>query len=589
MTRITLIATQSDLPSVEGRIGFLCETAPDGTLATRYPQALPVGELIGDFSETKQRANDLAARLLADEPPLRGVQQFRIFEEIVIRELQHIFHAINLHERLGALRIESCAFSGLSRYAAMLSSLNALTGSEIAVHAPRVGGSPIVQSLKRSWRRLLDAGQFHEKARRELRLVSEKIDPFHTFPLWRTAQGSWRRGEIWFYSTAFTFTKIGQLYEPHCPEPFRYLVENPATGGAPLKEQSRAYTSIYEFGCAEFIPKSDELASAKAILRNHLAQATLQAPDSLARDLLLDSHFLAGFFDRMLAQGLFATALFDNWAERAQPAALVVGNPVFEGYALHAARKQSIPTVLLQHGILGDFCQFVDPPADHYIVRGWFWREFLSSSAAAKAKILNPAQPAVTPLADSADRRTILFLTAPYSMQEFWPSADLDDILRTLLQAAFEANAELIVRVHPLESLGAYEAKVRELSSISATLARVTFSQGASLDPILERSAVAVTFASTAFLDCLRHRVPVVSFRWHDFSFRRQLEERGVFHFAESLAELRQVVQRAVHSDLPPFSGDNGPFLASTPADELRHGLRCCIEPMARTVGELCT
>lgn len=577
MTRITLVTAKSNLQSVEGRIGLLCETAPDGTLTARYPQALSVGELIGDFSETKQRASDLAARLLADEPPLRGVQQLRIFEEVVLRELQHIFHAINLHERLGALGIGSCAFSGPSRYAAALMSLCARTGSAITVHVPRVAKSPIVQSLKRSSRRLADAGQSREKIWRELRLVGERIDPFHTFPLWRTAQGSWRPGQIWFYSTAFTFTKIGQLYEPHCPEHFRYLVENPATGGAPLKEQSRTFSSIYEFGCADFIPKSDELAAAKAALRDHLAQAKLQARDGLARDLLLDSQFIAGFFDRLLAQGLYSTTLFDHWIERVQPAALVVGNPVFEGYALHAARKQTIPTVLLQHGILGDFCQFVDPPADHYIVRGRFWREFLSIAAQAKAKILNPAQPAVTRLAGRADRRAILFLSAPFSMQEFWPSADLDDVLRTLLQAAFEMNAELIIRPHPLESLGTYKAKVRDLSSTSATLARVTFSQGASLDPLLERSAVAVTFGSTAFLDCLRHRVPVVGFGWHDFSVRRQIAEHGVFHFAESLAELRRIIQRAIDGELPPFSGDIGPFLASTPADELRQGLRSAL------------
>ncbi len=588
MTRITLVAAQSKLPSVQGRIGFLCETAPDGTLTTRYPHALPVGELIGDFSETKQRANDLAVRLLAGEPPLRGVQQLRIFEEIVLLELQHIFHAINLHERLRALGIGSCAFPEPSRYAAVLTSLSALTGSAITVHAPRVARSPIVASLKRSARRLMDAGRSRENNRRELRLVGEKIDPFHIFPLWRTAQGRWRPGEIWFYSTAFTFTKIGQLYEPHFPRPFRYLVENPATGGAPLKEQGRPYMSIYEFGRAEFIPKSGELAAAQAALCNHLAQATLQARDSLARDLFFDSPFVAGFFNRMLAQGLYATALFDNWIERVQPAAVVVGNPVFEGYALHAARKYMIPTVLLQHGILGDFCQFVDPPADHYVVRGWFWREFLSGAAAAKAKILNPAEPAVTRLADSADRRAILFLTAPFSMQEFWPSADLDDILRTLLEAAFATNAELIIRVHPRDSPGIYTAQERKLRSPSATPAKVTFSQGASLDPVLERSAVAVTFASTAFLECLRHRVPVVSFRWHDFSFRRQIEQHGVFHFAASLAELRQIVQRAIDGDLPPFAGDIEPFLASTPAGELRQGLRSCIRPMARTAGKSC-
>lgn len=98
-------------------------------------------------------------------------------------------------------------------------------------------------------------------------------------------------------------------------------------------------------------------------------------------------------------------------------------------------------------------------------------------------------------------------------MQEFWPSSDLADILEALLQAAYETRAEFIVRVHPLESLDAYQAKIRKLESRLAIRAKVRFSQGTSLDPILERSAVAVTFASTAFLDCLRHRAPIVSSR----------------------------------------------------------------------------
>ena len=68
MTSITLITAKSDLSSVKGRIGFLCETAPDGTIPTRYPEALTITELIGDFSETKQRAAHLAAKLLAGEP-----------------------------------------------------------------------------------------------------------------------------------------------------------------------------------------------------------------------------------------------------------------------------------------------------------------------------------------------------------------------------------------------------------------------------------------------------------------------------------------------------------------------------------------
>lgn len=195
MTSITLITAQSDLLSVDGQIGFLFETAPDGALAARYPDALTMAALIGDLSATKQRASDLAANLLANEPALRGVQQLRVFEQLVIHELQHIFHAINLHERLRALRIGSCEFSGPSRYAAILSSLSARTGSEIAVSAPPVTGHPIASSLKRGWRRLQTSGLSRETLGQELRLVLERADPFHTLPLWRKARGSWQKGE----------------------------------------------------------------------------------------------------------------------------------------------------------------------------------------------------------------------------------------------------------------------------------------------------------------------------------------------------------------------------------------------------------
>ena len=168
-------------------------------------------------------------------------------------------------------------------------------------------------------------------------------------------------------------------------------------------------------------------------------------------------------------------------------------------------------------------------------------------------------------------------LTAPYGLQGFWHSADAADILRALLHVASEMKTELIVRVHPLEPIFAYERAVREMSSELADV-KVTYSQGSSLEPLLARSAVAVTFASTAFLDCLRRHVPIVSFDWHDFSYRRQLEKHGVFHFAGSLAELRQLARRAVLGDLAAFSGDDSALLNRTPADELVHTLSRCVE-----------
>jgi hypothetical protein len=101
----------------------------------------------------------------------------------------------------------------------------------------------------------------------------------------------------------------------------------------------------------------------------------------------------------------------------------------------------------------------------------------------------------------------------------------------------------------------------------------VTYSQGPGLDDVLERAAVAVTFSSTAFLDCLRHRVPIVSFGWHDFSYKHQLEEYGVFHFCDNLADLRQLIRLALQGELPEYSASVAPFLADSSEVEIERTL----------------
>jgi len=61
------------------------------------------------------------------------------------------------------------------------------------------------------------------------------------------------------------------------------------------------------------------------------------------------------------------------------------------------------------------------------------------------------------------------------------------------------------------------------------------------LDSLLANTAVAVTYSSTVFLDCLRHGIPIISFDWHDFAYKSLIEEHNVFHFARDLADLESL------------------------------------------------
>lgn len=573
MADLTILQPGDPIDGITGPVGLLFECAPDSRVRRNNPDALALPELIGDFDTIKRQAFDLATRLLAGEPLLRGVAQLRIFEEVVIRELQYAFHALHLRRQLGALGIRRCRFVKASRFATALADLGERGELDVAIEAPagRVR-PPVATSLSNSVRRLWQSRLSGAGVRNELRLVLDRIDPFHR----RRAivpRRARKRGGLWFYSTAYTFTKAGLLYEPHFPAPFEFLIENPATGGRALRESSRPFVSIYEFASWADAPKKREVRDAGAALVAHVNGFPLEDEDALARAMLMRSAFMQTFLGRLLPSGLFGTALFDRWVESVRPDAVIVGNPVFEAYALHAARRRGIPTILLQHGILGDFCQFVDPPADHYVVRGEFWKQFLAPAARQRAGVLNPAQADPATSATRADGGTLVFISAPYALQEFRDEGDLDEILSVLVAAACEAGRELVIRVHPLERVADYRRRIGSILAGMAIAPAVSYSQGPGLDGVLHPAAVAVTFSSTVFLDCLRLRVPIVSFAWHDFSYRRQIEQWGVFRFAHDLADLKLLIADGLAGRLKPFAKSTEPFLAATPDGVLRADL----------------
>ena len=554
-----------------GLVGLLYECATDSSLAHAAAETILLPQLIGEFATIKARAFQLARKLLQEEPIFRGVQQLGIFEELVIRELQHAYHLLYMHDELLRRGISDCQFDRSSwtseGFGPICRALGPTIRVSIAEAAERREGA-----VARSWRRIVASKFAVAAVRSEMHEVLNRIDPVHRRHAYR-AKRSFVRDGIWFYSTAYTCTKIGLLYEPYFPRELNYLIENPLTGGRALEELGRQYVPLYDFASAWMIPSARESAAVGKQIVESLRSVRLDAQDSLARDYLLRSRFFETFMRRLLPIGLFSSALFDDWVAKAQPAALVVGNPVFEGYATLSARRSGIPTILLQHGVLGDYCQFWDPPVDHYIVRGQFWQDFLSPAARKRARVLNPSPATVLSTSLHVDRDSLVFLTAPYPQHEFWQEKDLDEILCVLLRAVEESQKELVIRVHPLESLSEYRGRVDRLARVAKRRARVRLSQGPGLERDLARAAAVLTYWSTVFLDCVRDQIPIISFGWHDFSFKPGIERNGVFHFARDLADLERLATIALRGQLPAFSGRVEPFLAASATDQLARQL----------------
>lgn len=569
-SQVTLAGKATDWTDLHGPAGLLFECAPDSAARRRMEPTLSIEELIGDFDAIKASAVRLARKLIEGEPVIEGAGHLRIFEEPLIRALQTAFHTLALRDALEARGVRECVFGSASRFARTLDRLHRLGGTGFAVRAPRE--APALGSIRRSWNRLRQDNFNLLAMRRELREVRRRIDPYSEMRIARRYPRV-DRDKTWFYSTALNFTRIGLLYEPYFPEAFRYLVENPLNDAQPLKQAGRGFLTRHDFAQRDMIPSPAQIEDARRAIRRHVADFALSAREAEARELLFADPFMETFLARHLPIGMFDLRLFDRFIERAEPRAIVTGNPVFEGYALSRARRAGIPSVVLQHGILGDFCQFTDPPVEHYVVRGTFWRDFLDERPRRRAIVANPpaARSASRPSV-SARRDTITYISNWYESVEFLHQGDLLGILRTLVEAARRHDGELAIRVHPCDSPGEYRKHIAGLTAGTKDV-RVTFSQGAGLEELLRRSAVAVLHASTVFLECVRLHVPIVSPGWQDFSYKRLIREHGVFHFACDLNDLERLVGKALRGEIPAFDSDAGPFLADMPEAEVRDRL----------------
>lgn len=564
LEKITLLSGDAKESIEEGQVGLLFECAPDSEIRKKYPKALAVSELIGDFDDVKDTAYYLVTQMLKDEPVIEGVQQLSVFDELVIREVQKILHAKKLHEKLVSLCVSRCVFMHDSSLISSLQVINDIRGGEIDIFTPgyKPNSTSYYSLFKRVCKRLFQSGSKVDNIIYELRLFMDRIDPFHrrSSVLQNKAIPTRR---IYFYSTAYTFSRIGMVYEPYFPESFEYVVENVSASGKALKEQGRSFISIYDFNKWKIAPRKKAIDKAKVAIIEHICSVDLGSEYACLIEAYINSEGFKFFLNRLLPRGLFHTRLANSFMDAAKPKAIVVGNPVHEAYLLHSARVRNIPTLLLQHGVLGDYCQFVNPPVDHYIVRGQFWRDFLSPEAASRAHLINPPCKKDENTKKVVGNDKVLFLTAPYSHMPYCEESDLDEIIRTLMKACEALNRELIVRVHPLESVGYYQHRINNIKYPAGKGLSITYSQGEGVDNLLYQSAVAVTFSSTVFLDCLRLNVPIISFGWHHFSYKKKIQQYSVFHFCRSLAELEDMVGRALSGNLQPYEDSVEPFLST--------------------------
>ena len=568
MKKITLI-TSSELLShcKHEHVGILIESASDSHFSTMFTRATPIMDLIGHPDERRQFAGQLTAKLLSDEPRLRGIPQLTVFQEQLSWELQKIFCLLHVYDYLINHNFNLCELTSPSWWGNGLMRLSKLKPSQCTIKIPCIKQH---HRLKNALNRVMASGLSLNTIYDEFHHGLDYLDPFHFRSQWMNPFKHERhdKHKLWYYTTAITFTNIGLSYEKFFPEPFHFLVEDKLTGGKPLYHQHRSFAYLYDFLNTSFIPKKDEIIDSAEHIQQHLLRVQLDEKENLARQLLMESGLMNQFFSRVLPQGLFSSSLFGEWIEKTEPKAVIVGNPVFEGYALYQARARKIPTILLQHGILGEYDFYAEYPVDYYLLRGQFWYERISPHARKNALIMSPRDEAKSIAIQKSN--VIILITTPLHLRYISIDVDFKSIFETLLHTVAEIGMQLIIRVHPMEKISTYKKQVKALSRDASHQRAITYSQYDPLDPLLKKAAAAVMFGSTVFMDCIRLNVPIISFAWYDFAIKNKISQYQIFNFAKDLADFKNLIHQASRRELQIHTKDAHFILHDTSDDVMK-------------------
>ena len=565
-----LFGTDSDLSKIAGNAGLLCEFPDDSQWRKAAEFCYGPQELLDSANAALSVAHSVVSKLLAGLLSVEGLPILSIFEEPFLEQVSYAVQAFHLDQWISSHGFSRCDFHGYSPWLDRLRRVRSLTGSryELMAHVPFAESSWVRRGVRKLLRSRTPPSEV-------FRQVAPLVSRHASATRFRTLAEQAPHGGIWFYSTAYNYTKIGLEYERFFLQPLHFLVEDAATGGKCLSERGRSFFPLYAWSRVSDIPPHSQVRALARLIVAAVASIPLSGEEDRLRTVLVQSDFWHNFLTRRLPFLLFHERVVRRWCQAIRPEMLVIGNAGWERALLQCPEAKNVPSVMLQHGVMHWVYAVADQPVTVFVVRGKFFQREINESLRRKSVICNyPQQNRTTVEAPDNLRRDILFITTPYQVAPLFHVAELREILARLLRASYAGKRRLIIRVHPSERISFYQQLVKELRDKSGIHAEVAYSQGPGVEEILARSCVAVLYFSTMFLDCLRHGIPVISFAWHWFPNKQHYEEENIFNFARDLGHLEELVHKGIADELPSRRQGLEAFMAATKPEEVSQVLQ---------------
>ena len=583
MKTINIVTDLDFLPNLTTEtVGFFLECPPDSPIATQYQNRIFSDVLLGNQDKGKKMACDLACKILKNEPTVFGISQLSIFKETIITHFTEVFRLLHFLDFLINQNYKCCRFSSYSNSAQILFQLCKINENSIKVTFP---------PAKREYRFIKRIRSFFASifSRNELMLninwILNFLDPFHRRNILISVfkkKKLYKKNNLLFLTFSKNYTNIGLMFEPLFENYFSFLVENSLTGGDPLKHKKRLFFSLYDYNSSKLIPLKSEIDFSKKKLFNHIKSISLQGVEDIARNLFLQDAWLQQFFLKHLRSGMHITSLIQHFFTLTSPRALIVGNNGHEQYGLLIAKEKKIPTLLLQHGVFGDYYQFEDNTVDYYIARGEFWRDFLIKTARIRTLIINPAAHKKVVNINSVEIKkpfVVYFsLFHPSIEKKNRFCEERDSQLLSIAHAVNDADGKLIIRFHPRDLITIHQQYIKKLYKANKINIDVQFSHKENISELVKGASAAIMYFSTVFMDCLSLDVPIISYDWLNFPHKKHIEGYGIFNFAKNLSELYDMIKRALKNELKPANVSKNLFLAETNEAEAKAVLKKIVQ-----------
>lgn len=194
--------------------------------------------------------------------------------------------------------------------------------------------------------------------------------------------------------------------------------------------------------------------------------------------------------------------------------------------------SRGLPTLSCHHGAIDGRYRFRRVHPGILLAKSRMEYDYLVRSCGVspeKLEIVAPAFDPLAPTAAAANPTSIVFFSEPYEISGGRCKEFYRDLLPPLAELAVRHNCELVIKLHPMESLHERQ-RFAEAALSKDQLQRSRVISGPLDGELLAQTWFAVTVLSTTAIDCARRHIPCFLCQWLDnsnYDYQKQFLKFG--------------------------------------------------------------